>query len=155
MAETSATGPDAGPGGQARQPTEEEVAAYLAELRRTDVTSVVAQSFSVLASGAEVKLGRRDARLLIDAAAALADAVRSHADERLVTQMDQALTQLRTAQVDAEDELNKLRAEGKLPEEEAGDLPTGDRPAQGDAGGADDTQPTRPAGTSRLWVPGR
>ncbi|MDP9023115.1 MAG: hypothetical protein M3N57_10590 [Actinomycetota bacterium] len=155
MAETSAPGPGAGPGGQTQQPTEEEVAAYLAELRRTDVTGVVAQSFSVLASGAEVKLGRRDARLLVDAAAALADAVRSHVDERLVTQMDQALAQLRTAQVDAEGELNKLRAEGKLPEEEAGDLPTGDRRGQGDPDVADETEPTRPPGSSRLWVPGR
>lgn len=150
-------------GGQ--QPTEEEVRAYLAQLRQTDVAEIVAQSFSMLASGAEVKLGRRDARLLIDTAAALAERARGSLDDRLVEQMDEAVGQLRTAQVDAEAQLKQLRDEGKLPEGEAGDLPgegAGAAGAAGSEGAPRETppppppqQPQRGSGASRLWIPGR
>lgn len=161
-----AQGPAGGPGGQ---PSEQEIRAYLAQLRQTDVNEIVAQAFSMLASGAEVKMGRRDARLLIDAAAAVADATGERLDERLTEQMDEALAQLRTGQVDAEGQLDQLREEGRLPDEEDNDLPAagrkeaaagegdgGGEPAPGRSEGAVGTQ--RPSGSNaadRLWVPGR
>ncbi|HEX2028255.1 MAG TPA: hypothetical protein VHF25_09685 [Nitriliruptorales bacterium] len=58
--------------GDAGQPTEEELRAYLAQLRQADANDIVSQVFSMVASAAEVKLGRRDGRLLIDVAAAVA-----------------------------------------------------------------------------------
>ncbi|MDP8961580.1 MAG: hypothetical protein M3N32_08205 [Actinomycetota bacterium] len=149
------------PGAQEGKPSEDEVRAYLAQLRQAGVADIVAQAFSLLASGAEVKLGRRDARLLIDLAAAVADVGGPHLEERLRQQMQQALNQLRVGQVDAESQLAKLRAEGKLPPEEADDLPEG--AAAASAGQASQTarQETprsseRPSSAaSRLWIPGR
>lgn len=159
--------PGAAQAGGQRQPSEEEVRQYLAQLRQTDVTEIVAQAFSMVASGAEVKLGRRDGRLLIDAAAAIADVVEPHLDEQLTDQMQQAIAQLRQGQVDAEGQLEKLRDEGRLPDDEENDLPRegGDTAASTDAGsGEEQTRPQqpkqqRPGGrgnaSDRLWVPGR
>ncbi len=149
------------PGPQERKPSEEEVRAYLAQLRQAGVADIVAQAFSLLASGAEVKLGRRDARLLIDLAAAVADVGGPHVEERLRQQMQQALNQLRVGQVDAESQLAKLRSEGKLPPEEAGDLPEDAAAASG--GQASQAPPQErpepserpPSAASRLWIPGR
>lgn len=154
------------PGAGQQQPSEEEVRQYLAKLRQTDVTEIIAQAFSMVASGAEVKLGRRDGRLLIDIAAAIADAVEPHLDDRLTDQMQQALAQLREGQVDAEDQLAQLREEGRLPDDEENDLPregAAPAPDAGDTaeGEAPSQQPRqRPSGseggaTDRLWVPGR
>ena len=157
-------GPGAQPG-QGRQPTEEEVREYLAQLRQTDVTEIVAQAFSMLASGAEVKLGRRDGRLLIDAAAAVAEVAGPKLDERLAEQMEQALSQLREGQIDAEEQLKELRDEGKLPEDEEGDLPREGRasapepPSDAQAPGQQPPQQAPQQGggspSDRLWVPGR
>ncbi len=145
MADAPGTDRAADPG----QLSAEELRAYLAQLRRADVAEVIAQAFSILASGAEVKLGRRDGRLLIDAASALAEAVGPQLDRQLADQLNQAITQLRVGQVDAEKQLAQLRAEGKLPEQEQGDLPetaaASERPAEEE----------RPAAASRLWLPGR
>lgn len=149
------------PGAQEGKPSEEEVRAYLAQLRQAGVADIVAQAFSLLASGAEVKLGRRDARLLIDLAAAVADVGGPHLEERLRQQMQQALNQLRVGQVDAESQLAKLRAEGKVPPEEAGDLPEGQAAASGEQASQSARQETpqsseRPSSAaSRLWIPGR
>lgn len=159
-------GPDpAGARGQAgdRQPTEEEIRAYLAQLRQTDATEIIAQAFSVLASGAEVKLGRRDARLLIDAAAGVAEGAGERIDPRIRQQMDEALSQLRLAQVDAEKQLAQMRAEGQIPDDEAGDIAAeaGEgSPAEGEGAPTEPAQEA-PGGrqgqspTDRLWIPGR
>lgn len=164
MSAAGGAGP-VGPGDpdQGRQPTEEEVRAYLAQLRQTDATEIIAQAFSALASGAEVKLGRRDARLLIDAAAAVAEGVGERIDERVRQQMDQAVSQLRLAQVDAEKQLAEMRAEGRIPGDEVGDIPaepgeapaarTGEDQGAGDAGETQRQQQSSPA--DRLWIPGR
>ncbi|MFN2555970.1 MAG: hypothetical protein ABR592_03735 [Nitriliruptorales bacterium] len=159
--DTPASPGDAPGSGQSRQPSEDEVRAYLAQLRQAGIGDIIAQAFSLLASAAEVKLGRRDARLLIDVAATVADMGGPHVEDRLKQQMQQALNQLRLGQVEAESELAKLRAEGKLPAQESGDLP----PEAVSPGGE---QTTRPAGqdaaqrserpssaSSRLWIPGR
>ena len=151
---------------EGEQPTEEELRAYVAALRVSDVHEIVAQVFSELASAAQVKLGRRDARLLIDLAAAFQDAAAARIDERLATQMRTAVDQLRLGQVDAEKQLQQLRAEGRLPAEEDGDLPasgpataggtpSGDAPATTPAPGAAPPPPSGQSAASRLWVPGR
>ncbi|HEX2028254.1 MAG TPA: hypothetical protein VHF25_09680 [Nitriliruptorales bacterium] len=77
-------------------------------------------------------------------------------DDRLREQMDQALSQLRVGQVDAERQLSQLRSEGKLPQEETGDLPA-DRVAASQGAGMEEPaeQPQRSSATSRLWIPGR
>lgn len=142
------------------QPNEEELRAYLGQLRQADVGEVVAQTFSMIASAAEVKLGRRDARLLIDAAAAIADAVGEEVDQRLTEQMTSVISQLRVAQVDAEKQLAQMRAEGQLPEEEEGDLPpSAGEPAGAESQPAEQTSPPPQqqgsSAASRLWVPGR
>jgi hypothetical protein len=129
-----------------RQPTEEEVRAYLAQLRQANVVEIIAQAFSVLVSGAEVKLGRRDARLLIDVTTGLVDAARPGLDKEIAEQMDAALNQLRLAQVDAEKKLQEMREEGKIPEEEGED----EAPAS-----AAQPPPSESSAASRLWIPGR
>ena len=157
--------PGAAAGG-GQQPSEEQIRAYLAQLRQAAPDELVAQAFSVLASGAEVKLGREDARLLIDAAAALAESVGDRVDDDLSQQMTTALNQLRVAQVDAEKQLTKLRDEGKLPPEEEATLaddaatgePSGAAPsAEDQPGQAEPGQQQRGSGdaASRLWIPGR
>jgi hypothetical protein len=160
------------PGAGGQQPSEEQIRAYLAQLRQAAPDELVAQAFSVLASGAEVKLGRRDARLLIDAAAALAEAVDERVEADLEKQMTTALNQLRVAQVDAEKQLAKLRDEGRLPPEEEGELPADagetevpedvaaaaeearQAAQQGDQPGPADQDRSSDA-ASRLWIPGR
>jgi murein L,D-transpeptidase YcbB/YkuD len=140
-------GPDA-----QEQPSEEEVRAYLAQLRQANVGEIIAQAFSMLASGAEVKLGRRDARLLIDTTAAVVGAAKDALDERIVEQMNNAVNQLRLAQVDAEKQLQKMRDEGQIPDEdEQGDLgTTGAAPT-----GGDDAPRSEKPQTSKLRTPGR
>ncbi len=170
--EQKSTGPaGAGPGGQipqdapgsgqARQPSEEEVRAYLAQLRQAGIGDIVAQAFSLLASAAEVKLGRRDARVLIDLATSVAEVGGPHVEGGLKQQMQQALNQLRLGQVEAESELAKLRAEGKLPAHETGDLPAEAAAANGSEASPPSRQEApktseRPSSAaSRLWIPGR
>ena len=156
-------------GGQ-QQPSEEEIRAYLSQLREAPVDQVLAEVSNALLNAAQVKVGRRDGRLLIDAIGAMTDAVRGHAAEELTTQLDQALSQLRMAQVEGEQQVAQAAAAG---EAEPGDLasdPGGEDAApagEGDAteGGDPAQQPQQappsqqpPAGgsaASRLWVPGR
>ncbi len=150
--------------GQPGEPSEEEVRQYLAQMRGAPADQVVVEVVQGLLNAAQVKLGRNDARLLLDATAALNDAVRGRVDPELVKQVDQALSQLRLAQVEAEREV----AESGQPE--PNDVGADDSPATGDAGHAT-SQPTpgagtppqpspqqapqQPSQTSKLWVPGQ
>ena len=153
-------------GGQ-QQPSEEEIRAYLSQLREAPVDQVLAEVANALLNAAQVKVGRRDGRLLIDGLAAMTDAVRGHAAEELTTQLDEALTQLRMAQVEGEQQVAKAAASG---EAEAGDLASEPGEAAGTAAPADggeqaDQQPQQAPpqqqpsqggnAASRLWVPGR
>ena len=129
------------------EPTPEEIQAYLAELREADVGDIVLQAFTVLGSGAEVKLGRRDARVLIDSMAALLQAAgQTLGDSR--DKLEQAIGQLKMAQVQAERQLA-----GEAAAREAG-------PDGGDGGPPPPAQqppsqqPQQKA-TDRLWIPGR
>jgi hypothetical protein len=162
--------------GQQREPTEEEVRAYLGQLRAAPVDQVVAEVASALLNAAQVKLGRKDGRLLLDLVADLADRTRPHLPEELTSQVDEALTQLRLAQVEAEREVAAAAAQGHAEPDDLGAPAAGggaDAAAGtgGDAGpdrdATDEGQPTptpaqqqppqQPGGgaASRLWVPGR
>ncbi len=162
-------------GGQ--QPSEEQVQQMLAQMRVMPVDQSLAQVLQLLLEAAQVKVGRNDGRLLLDTAGVVADHVRPHASQELMGQVDDALNQLRMAQVQAEGEL--ARAATEQGHAEANDLPTPPRrrPAAEDGGASPDQaaagddeesngdsrtpptprQPEPPAGGagSRLWVPGR
>lgn len=152
------------PGG--REPTEEELRQYLGEMRQAHVGEIVAQVVSALLNGAQVKLGRRDARLLIDLAAGVNDEAGPHLDEEFSAEVTQVLTQLRMAQVEAEEELAKLQASGQAPPE-ANDVgpsggtsgeaarPAGDAAGPGAGGQQGGARPaSEPSAASRLWTPG-
>jgi hypothetical protein len=150
-------------GGQ-QQPSEEEIRAYLSQLRQAPVDQVLAEVVNALLNAAQVKVGRRDGRLLIDTTAAITDTVRGHVPEELTTQLDQALTQLRMAQVEGEQQVAEAKASGQ---HESGDLEADPQEAAQDAqpDAGPDTSDPAPASTpppnaggsaaSRLWVPGR
>lgn len=87
------------------EPSEEEVRQYLAQMRSAPVEQVVAEVLQGLLNAAQVKLGRRDARLLLDAAADVAGRAGPHLSDDLRRQLDDALTQLRMGQVQAEEEV--------------------------------------------------
>lgn len=149
------------PGG--REPTEEELRQYLGEMRQAHVGEIVAQVVSALLNGAQVKLGRRDARLLIDLAAGINDEAGPHLDQQFSDEVTEVLGQLRVAQVEAEEELAKLRASGQAPPETNDVGPaataaegTGEAGSQAASGRPPATPPSRsePSATSRLWTPG-
>lgn len=150
----------------AEQPTQEELQAYVEQMRRADAAEIVAQAFQILAMGAEVKLGRNDARVLIDALAAVVDATGGRVPAELTKGMRTAVSELQTVQVQQE------RAAGG--DQSAADEPadTAERARQGQAGApGSDPRGGRPAGaqstgqqqggpggdnlTDRLWIPGR
>lgn len=155
------------PGGE---PSEEELRAAIGQMRAAPVDQLVAEVISAVINAAQVKLGRNDGRLLLDLTAVLNEGTRGQVDAELTKQIDDALGQLRMAQVQAEQEIVQAATEGHV---EQNDLPRrpaplrlADRPApaEGEAAAAGDdedapsTPPQQPApgsAASRLWVPGR
>lgn len=137
--------------GAGGEPTPEQLRAYLQQLRGADVAEVVAQAFSVLGTGAEVKLGRPDARVLIDALGSLLDTTGTHLPDELAGQMRDGVTQLQLAQVEAEREAaGQASAQAPPPPAGQGQAPT--------APSAEPGARTTEAGgrmTDRLWIPGR
>jgi hypothetical protein len=128
---------------------------------------VLAEVVNALLNAAQVKLGRRDGRLLIDTVAAVTETVRGHVPDELTSQLDQALTQLRLAQVEGEQQVAQAAAGGQR---ESGDLATDpgqddrQRPARpnrrrGRPSQAPPSAPQQPpaggSAASRLWIPGR
>jgi hypothetical protein len=77
-------------------------AAYARRLRSLPADQVLGDFLFSLLNTAQVKLGRRDARLLIDVAAVAHDHARAYLPGELTTQVEQALGQLRMGQVNAE-----------------------------------------------------
>jgi hypothetical protein len=123
--------------------SEEDVREYARQLRSLPVEQVMGDVLFSLLNAAQVKLGRRDARLLIDVSAVAHEHARPYLSDELSKQVDQVLGQLRLAQVSAE---GRTGGPGG-PEEN--DL---DRaPAPPSAGGP----PPPPPPPSKLWVPGR
>ncbi len=184
---SDATGPDpsnfagamgGGMPGGGQEPSEEQMREAMGQMRATPVDQFVAGGLQELLTAAQVKLGRNDGRLLLDLVGVLNDATRGQVDEQLTEQVDDALSQLRMAQVQAEREIVNAATEGHV---EQNDLPRRPAPielkereapepvegeegvvaAEGSADGADapeqqaSQQPSGSSASSRLWVPGR
>lgn len=71
-------------------------------MRSLPVEQLVADVVLSLLNAAQVKLGRRDARLLIDLGTVVHEHARPYMSGEVNTQMDQLLGQLRLSQVSAE-----------------------------------------------------
>jgi hypothetical protein len=131
----------------ANGPSEEELRAYLESLRAAQPVEVLVQSFGILATASEVKLGRGDARVLIDAMTALVDATDQHIPPEIATRMRQTITQLQMAQVEAEREGTADAATEAQQQSAPSD------PSTPEDASAEQTRQESPA--SRLWIPGR
>jgi hypothetical protein len=142
----------------ANQPTEEELQAYLAQLREADVAQVVVQAYQVLGTGAEVKMGRADARLLIDAMDAFVATLDGRVPGELVEQMRAGVRQLQTAQVRAEQDEAQGEGADRTAGEQGGGVPPPSTARPSTPGGQPLTPPPagqEPPQAKRLWVPGQ
>jgi hypothetical protein len=94
-------GPDESAGHErARDP--QDAREYARRLRSLPVDQIVRDVLFSLLNAAQVKLGRRDARLLIDVTAVAHQHARPYLPGELTEQIDQVLGQLRLGQVSAE-----------------------------------------------------
>jgi hypothetical protein len=145
---TEDTRADGEPPGRAGA-SESDAQELLARLRSAPAEEIVAELFSTLLSTAQVKLGRRDARLFIDLGAQTLEYAGRYLPDDLGRQVEQALGQLRLAQVSAESEVSKNG------EPEPNDLPVIPRSPAGERRA--DPGPRAESGSpaSKLWVPGR
>jgi hypothetical protein len=80
-------------------------------MRSLPVEDIVGDVVFSLLNAAQVKLGRRDARLLIDLSTVAHDHARPYLSEELTKQIDQVLGQLRLGQVSAEGDATSRRGE--------------------------------------------
>lgn len=136
-----------GPGGGAEQEqarSAEDVGEYVRQMRSLPVEQVIGEVLFSLLNAAQVKLGRRDARLLIDVSTMVLEHARPCLPGELTTQVDQVLGQLRLAQVSAEGHASQAG------EPEDNDL---DRVPAPPPSGA--VQAPAGPGPGKLWVPGR
>lgn len=93
---------DAGQAGQEEARSAEDARDYVRRLRSLPVDQVLRDCLFSLLNAAQVKLGRRDARLLIDVAAVAHEHARPYLPGEFTRQVDQALGQLRMGQVNEE-----------------------------------------------------
>ena len=129
-------------------PSEQDAQVLVERLRVAPAAEILTEVLSTLLSTAQVKLGRRDARLFIDLSAVLLEYAKGVVPDDLRGQVDAALGQLRMGQVAAERELADAEAS------EPGDLPHASPPPQ--AEGPTTAGSVEPPGSgSGLWVPGR
>jgi hypothetical protein len=137
----------AGPGSGAeyeRARPAEDAAEYVQRLRSLPVEQVIGDVVFTLLNAAQVKLGRRDARLLIDLATVAHEHARPYLPGELTRQIDQVLGQLRLGQVSAE---GHPSPRGKPEENDLDRVPV--PPPAGTA------QPPVGPAPGKLWVPGR
>lgn len=150
---------DHGMAGQ-QQPTEEELRAYLMELRQADPAEFLMQAVNLLVTGAQAKIGLADGRLLIDAMAAMIAATQERLPAELGEALRNAVVQLQSAQVQAEREIAAMQGV------QAGVESAGEGVPEGAAQPGAAPQPGAPAGgpamsepqkkmTDRLWIPGK
>ncbi|MGN6793790.1 MAG: hypothetical protein ACTHJW_15495 [Streptosporangiaceae bacterium] len=94
----------AGSGDTGHEPTlpADDIREHERRLRGLPVDQLLADVMFSLLHAADVKLGRRDARLLIDVTTVAHGHVRPYLPEQLAVQIDLALGQLRLGQVNAE-----------------------------------------------------
>ena len=99
----------AGPsdGGQAGEHPAADAREYARRLRSLPVDQILGDFLFGLLNAAQTKLGRRDARLLIDVAAVAHEHARPHLPSDLTKQIDQVLGQLRMGQVSAEGQVSQ------------------------------------------------
>jgi hypothetical protein len=83
-------------------PSADEVREYVHRLRSLPVEQVIGDVVFTMLNAAQAKLGRRDARLLIDVSTVAHQHARPYLPDELTRQVDQALGQLRLSQVSAE-----------------------------------------------------
>lgn len=147
MSDPTATAPES---------SEQQAQEYAKQLRSAPVEQVVTEILSGLLNAAQVKLGRRDARLLIDLTAVTHEHVRRYLPADLTKQVDQLLAQLRLAQVQSEGaaaaggqraEPNDLAEVPAPPADPSGSAAPQPAPAP--------PPPAQPPPATRLWVPGR
>jgi hypothetical protein len=86
----------------AAQGSEDDARRLMEQLRSAPAEQVLAEVFSTLLTAAEVKLGRRDARLFIDLCGSALDQAGPSVSEELRRHVERALGQLRLGQVSAE-----------------------------------------------------
>jgi hypothetical protein len=113
----------AGPGGGAEQDqagAAEDASEYVRRLRSLPVDQVIRDVLFSLLNAAQVKLGRRDARLLIDVSTVAHEHARPYLPGELSRQIDQVLGQLRLGQVSAEGHASQR---GEPEENDLGRLP--------------------------------
>ena len=104
----------AGPGSSAedeRTRSAEDFREQMQRMRSLPVEQIVADVLFSLLNAAQVKLGRRDARLLIDLSTVAHEHARPYLSEELTKQIDQVLGQLRLGQVSAEGDATSRRGE--------------------------------------------
>lgn len=128
--------------------SQEELEAYMERLRDADATEVLVQAFTMLGTGAEVKLGRPDARLLIDAMAALANAAGSSVSDDLAKGMQNSVAQLQMGQVQIERQTSQQEGGTGAEQAEGAQQPPSAPPPQ-EPGTREQSM------TDRLWIPGR
>jgi hypothetical protein len=94
----------AGPGGseQEQARSAEDAREYVRRMRSLPVGQVIRDVLFSLLSAAQVKLGRRDARLLIDVTTVAHEHARPYLPGEVTKQIDEVLGQLRLGQVSAE-----------------------------------------------------
>ena len=80
----------------------DDVRQQVQRMRALPVEHVLGDALFALLNAAQVKLGRRDARLLIDVSAVAHEHARAYLPATLTNEIDQALGQLRMGQVSAE-----------------------------------------------------
>jgi hypothetical protein len=88
--------------GHADKRSTEDSREYARRLRSLPVDQVLGDVLFSLVQAAQVKLGRRDARLLIDVIAVAHEHARPYLPGDLTMQIDQVLGQMRMGQVSAE-----------------------------------------------------
>src|SRR5215469_6003433 len=100
FAVVDAAEPDAGNDKQTA--SEDDLHQHVQRVRELPVEQVLGDVVFSLLNAAQIKLGRRDARLLIDVTAVAHEHARSYLPDKLTKQVDEALGQLRLGQVSAE-----------------------------------------------------
>jgi hypothetical protein len=113
--------PDSGTG-QEQARSAEDAREYVRRMRSLPVDQVIGEVLFSLLNAAQVKLGRRDARLLIDVSTVAHEHARPYLPGELSRQIDQVLGQLRMGQVSAEGHASQQGEPDQQGEPEENDL---------------------------------
>jgi hypothetical protein len=128
-------------------PSEQDAHALVERLRVAPAEEILTEVFSTLLSTAQVKLGRRDARLFIDLSAALLEHAKGSVSDDVRGQVEAALARLRMGQVSAE---RAAAAAGSEPNDPPSTPPPPAAQGQAQSGSSGPSE-----SASGLWIPGR